>query len=401
MFLYKVLKNNEVTFVGTTEVMNFSEKSSVYNQQWWKEKDKILYTEIEGKYTANFYKKILKCLYKLETTEYQANQLNIHEGSLVDNFNYTVFFDSKLEIKATKNEREKAEENQKRKERLLNKRKKLDINIEKAYLHPQIDENWRFIPLHFGHYPKSEKISSIYELRRILIVVPKNYSLKGLREIKRLYLKIIEEKTNTLVCQADIDSLIQKYGEFYLLRTTGDECKNLGCSYSPLFTSPAFFMASLNHKKFEDKLGFKLYATKRYFHTINYQLYCPYCEPEITSAIKKVELNRKKAVIRRNNNDIEVRDREFWRAMILELDNELKQSVGLHLSNVYINFKNPAKAQHSIKVLYDLGFAKKIPDRITNKKLQIPGICCVGDYYYETTLSQEFKRLKDTILGGI
>ena len=40
MFLYKVLKNNEVTFIGTAEVMDFSKKNYVLNEKWWNEKDK-------------------------------------------------------------------------------------------------------------------------------------------------------------------------------------------------------------------------------------------------------------------------------------------------------------------------------------------------------------------------
>ncbi len=394
MFLYKVLKNNEVTFIGTAEVMDFSKKNYVLNEKWWNEKDKILYAEVGAVYSANIYKKLLRTLYGLDTDDKPSNRFNIHQGFIVDNLDYKVFFDSELERKKTKDET--IEENQKRKERLLNKRKKLNINIKKAYLHPQIDENYRIVPLHFGHYPKSDKISSIYELRRILIVVPKDYSLKGLREIKRLYLKISEEKTNTLICQNDIDNLMKKYGKFHLLRTTGDECKNSKCSYSPLFTSPAFFMASLNHKKYEDTLGFKSYDKRGYFYTINYELYCPLCEPEVTAAIKRVELNRKKAVIKRNNGGIEVHDREYWRAKILELDNELKQAVGIHLSNVYRNFKtNPQKALPSIKILYDLGFVKKVPNRLIDKSPSISGIFYVGDYYYERTLSEEFKNLKD------
>jgi len=81
--------------------------------------------------------------------------------------------------------------------------------------------------------------------------------------------------------------------------------------------------------------------------------------------------------------------------MILGLDEELKEAVGNHLTNIYINLKNnPSRAEHSIKVLYDLGFAKQIPKKIKDKRPYVPGIYYVGDYYYEKTLSQEFKELK-------
>lgn len=396
MYIFKVIENNEITFVGTAEKMDFSKNSYISNQQWWKEKDKVLYTEIDGSYSANFYKKILRALYGLDKDDKASTKLIIHEGSVIDNLDYKVFFDSELEDEIPKNARELAEENRKRKEKIQNNKKKINEYIRRTRLHPQLDEDLRFVPLHSGYYPKTAKINYIHELMKILIVIPKDYSLKGLREIKRLYLKIIEEKTNTLISQKDIDKLIDEYGEFWLLKTNGDHCDRAGCSYSPLFTSPAYFIKRLNYKEYEEKFGFELYDQNEYFYKIGYRLYCSDCGPKVKESIKQAEIDRKKEVIRRSSHGIEIRDREFWRDMILELDDELRQTVGVHLSNIYRNSKdNLWKAEQSIKVLYDLKFARKIPNRIIDKRPFILGIFYVGDYYYEINLSKEFKRIKN------
>lgn len=397
MYIYKVLKNNEVTFIGTTEEMEFTRKVYVLKEKWWIEKDKIVYAEVENVYSANLYKKLLRTLYGLD--EDNSPKFVASEGFITDNLDYKVFFDSK-EISVISNDESNRikllEENQKRKEKLITKKNKMIDNIKRAYYHPEITKSFRMIPLHSGYYPKSNKKHSIYELMKILIVVPKSYSLKGLREIKRLYLRISEERVNTLICQKDIDNLIEKFGEFSLLKINGDECENSKCTYSPLFTSPAFFIKSLNYKEYEEKLGFEKYSKDNYFYTIDYQIYCPHCAPEIVEKIKQRRINKQKEVIRKNSHGIELQDKEFWRAMILELDDELKEAVGNHLTNIYINLKsNPNRAEHSIKVLYELGFAKQIPKRIKDKRPYIPGIYYVGDYYYEKTLSQEFKELKN------
>jgi len=396
LYIYKVLKNNEVTHIGTADEMEFTRKVHVFKEKWWNEKDKIVYAEVGNVYSANLYKKLLRTLYGLD--EDNSPKFEVPEGFITDNLDYTVFFDSK-EIREVSDEESNRikllEENQKRKEKLVIKKNKMLDNIERAYYHPEITKSFRMVPLHFGYYPKSNKKHSIYELMKILIVVPKNYSLKGLREIKRLYLRISEERVNTLICQKDIDSLIEKYGEFNLLRINGDECGNSKCTYSPLFTSPAFFIKSLNYKEYEEKLGFENYSKNNYFYTIDYQIYCQHCAPEIVDKIKQKRINKQKEVIRKNSHGIELQDKEFWRAMILGLDEELKEAVGNHLTNIYINLKNnPSRAEHSIKVLYDLGFAKQIPKKIKDKRPYVPGIYYVGDYYYEKTLSQEFKELK-------
>lgn len=398
MYIYKVLKNNEVTFIGTTEEMEFTRKVYVLKEKWWNEKDKIVYAEVENVYSANMYKKLLRTLYGLDIDK-PTNKFVAPEGFITDNLDYKIFFDSK-EISVISDEESNLikllEESQKRKEKLITKKNKMMDNIKRAYYHPEITKSFRMIPLHSGYYPKSNKKHSIYELMKILIVVPKDYSLKGLREIKRLYLKISEERVNTLICQKDIDSLIEKFGEFSLLKINGDECENSKCTYSPLFTSPAFFIKSLNYKEYEEKLGFEKYSKDNYFQTIDYQIYCPHCAPEIVEKIKQRRINKQKEVIRKNNHGIELQDRNFWRTMILELDDELKQALGNHLTNIYINLKsNLKKAEHSIKVLYDLGFAKQIPKKIKDKGTYISGICPVGDYYYEITLSEEFKKLKN------
>lgn len=93
MYIYKVLKNNEVTFIGTTEEMEFTRKVYVLKEKWWIEKDKIVYAEVENVYSANLYKKLLRTLYGLD--EDNSPKFVAPEGFITDNLDYKVFFDSK------------------------------------------------------------------------------------------------------------------------------------------------------------------------------------------------------------------------------------------------------------------------------------------------------------------
>lgn len=395
MFLFKVLKNEKVIYVGTREEMNLP-TDSIKNLKWWKEKDKLVYTQIYCDYTANFYKKVFNNLYKLESTEYNGKDLKIHDGSIVDNFEYKVFYDAKDYAHLDENLKQKREENEKRKDSLLKKKRKILKFIETASLNPKIGKNMRLIPLHSNFYPKSNKSTIIAELRKFLIVVPKNYSLKGIREIKRLYLKITEEKYMTTIRQQDIDDLVKEYGNFDLVKIKGDECERTNCHYSPLFKTPALYINSFNKKESHEIFGFELYSKDKYFSRIDDGLYCEDCVSDAIMAYEKQKMEKKKRIIRKNNHGIEIHDREFWKIMILELDYELKEAVGAHLTNIYINLKdNLQSAIQSIKILYDLGFAQKIPYYLKKEMTIVPSIYYVGDYYYERTLSEEFKRLKD------
>jgi len=395
LFLFKVLKNEKVIHIGIREEMNLP-TDSMKNLKWWKEKDKLVYTLIGCDYTANFYKKVFNSLYKLESTEYNAKEIKIHDGSIIDNFKYKVFYDAKDYAHLDESLKAKREENIKRIEMLEKKKKKILKFIETASLNPKINKDMRLIPLHSNFYPKSNKSTIIAELRKFLIVVPKEYSLKGIREIKRLYLKITEEKYMTTIRQQDIDDLVKQYGNFDLVKIKGDECERQNCHYSPLFKTPAFYINSFNKEASKEIFGFELYSRENYFSRIYHRLYCHECTPDVIRAYEKAEMEEKKRIIRKNNHGIEMHDKEFWKIMILELDYELKEAVGAHLSNIYINLKNnlPSAIQ-SIKILYDLGFAQKIPYYLKKDKKFIPGIYYVGDYYYERTLSEEFKRLKD------
>ena len=123
MYIYKVLKNNEVTFIGTTEEMEFTRKVYVLKEKWWIEKDKIVYAEVNNVYSANLYKKLLRTLYGLD--EDNSPNFLIPEGFITDNLDYKVFFDSKdVRVKSDdENSKMKLlEEKQKIKEKLINKK---------------------------------------------------------------------------------------------------------------------------------------------------------------------------------------------------------------------------------------------------------------------------------------
>lgn len=402
MYIYKVLKNNEVIYIGTTEEMEFSRKNYVLKEKWWIEKDKILYTEISGAYSANLYKKLLRTLYGLDKDDKASSRFIAHKGFITDNLEYKVFFDSKKVINnEKKDEMILLEERKNRREKILKKKKKIMKSIQEASSYLETDDSFRMVPLHAGNYPKSDKRNSIHALMNTFIVVPKDYSLKGLREITRLYLKISEERSNTLICQKDIDNLIEKYGEFSLFKMS----LSTRYTWPPIFTSPAFFIRSLNHEEYEEKLGFKRYYTQAHYdyEVVKMRIYSSKLFQNSSLAGKAAELEY----------EMEERDREKrelymefgiglshdsqgdWENIILGLDSEIKEVVRQNLECIKLNIKgNKKRAESSIEILYNLGFVKQIPDWV-EKRRDIKGIIYVGNYYCEQTFIDAFNGLKN------
>lgn len=415
MYIYKVLKENRHIYIGITGDMHQRMLQHKTQSSWWLRKDKIIYTDVGNKHTAEMYEDLLINLYLPEYNVSKKGLVNLKSGTFSDNFNYYEYIETSPELLVT--HKVTLDLELRRKKRKLSMRKNVRTKLVKdvkkeigiIYNLKEIDiKYFKVVPMIFRNLKKDEKHSVLKDL---YIITPLEYSVSGIKAIKKFYLKLFKEEEKTNLTIEDLNYIRDTFGDFRIYYRYIYHCDNPDCGSRPFLTTPCSFSHSLNNEDFSKKTGFALYDTSDYFKILNYRYYCLDCYPD---TLKKHEINlelerlrfieienrrlKKEAelkIIRESNLVIFSESSSYWESEILLLSIETKQILLDSMKTVYTNMiENPVIAEKAIELVYKLGFAKKIPEHLKDNRPFKKGIFYVGDYYYDSYFSHTLKRLK-------
>ena len=418
MYIFKMLKGNEVIYVGRASCMKSRLKAikDGENREAFKNMDKIVYGEIENEEEAKKYKDLLRNYYN-PLYNFDNAKKELCTENFSDTLKYEVYSEEayekiylrKLEKirKSAFNKKQKVRYTQMKKEK-SQRREFVKEKIKKIRIDENLSDDMGVFPLFYhSYYRRSQNKEKMLEaLKNIFIIVSKGYSLKGIIAIKNIYIQLYEENTKTKITQENIDNIAKEYGDFSLYDVKNHKCSNEECNKGILFRSPCFFISSLNYEKYAEKLGFKLYIEDDYLNKlvigdIEYSgKFCKKCLPIIReSELKYLEEEKvnteKRKLYMEHGIGLSHDSKEYWETLILELDSEQKEGVKQNLECIIQNIKTDKKsAESSIEILYNLGFAKQIPDWVEKRKY-VKGIIYIGNYYYEQSFIDAFNGLKN------
>lgn len=401
MYIFKMLKNDEVVYVGRAKCLKprFKVIKKTESPEAFRNADKIVYGEIANEEEAIKYKDLLLNYY---TPKYNSenNRKKLCTKNFKDNLKYIEYIEDEYEeMQRSKLERIKKEERLKKiKAERIKNREFVKEKIRQIHEDKRIRFDRKVIPLYYKCYPriqfKEKTLNSIY------IITPEGYPLRGIIAIKKLYFQIYVENIKTEITNEAINEIVQKYGDFYLYDTETNVCSY--CNEGTFFKSPCFFIKSINTSYFHQKLGFDLYEESKHFVKLEIEKnsyktkYCHDCAPILKKQLmEEDEHNEKRELYMEYGIGLTHNSKEFWETSILELDSELKEALRHNLENIYLKRKSDKEsAEISIEIIYNLGFAQQIPEWV-KKKRPVKGIFYVGNYYFERTLVEAFNGLKN------